>query len=181
MLIGEANRKVGFVNRFGGRCCAAARVEAGTAARSRRYFLRVLCGELFGEFVAQIELEHAGDIHDQFRPVSVLEPGELESRRLADEEAATLAVLVLGDPLAAAVLTKEEQAVAGPFEEKFSFWRMARLRRIPFPVPGDRRPSMVRTGLLLDVLAVTKLRVARTISGGRGDVSRAQRSISAAK
>jgi len=57
----------------------------------------------------QIELENAGNHDDGLGPMSILEHREPERFRPIDEQAAAKVLLVLNNPVTAAVLTDEEE------------------------------------------------------------------------
>src|SRR5690242_13633381 len=58
---------------------------------------------------AHIELEHARHRHDRVRPAAVLEQRELDGGSAGGEQTTGLAVLLLGDPAAVAVLADQEE------------------------------------------------------------------------
>src|SRR5262249_17068415 len=75
--------------------------------RSRRF---LACGPLGRErMAAHVELEHARDADDRLRPAAVLEHGELDGGSAGGEQTTGLAVLLLGDPTAVAVLADQEE------------------------------------------------------------------------
>jgi hypothetical protein len=58
---------------------------------------------------AHIELEHAGNHNDGLGSVSILEKGEPECFGAVDEQATAKVLLVLDNPVAAAVLADKEE------------------------------------------------------------------------
>jgi hypothetical protein len=80
---------------------------------------------------AQIELENTGNHDDCLGPISVLEHREAERFRAIDEQATAKVLLVLNNPVTAAVHTDKEEVSS-----------RARYRRGRFQLAHDTSPAM---------------------------------------
>ena len=110
----------------------------------------------------EVEFEDAGDVDDEFRLPAVLEQGEFQGRRLADEEAAAPPVLVLRDPLAAAVAAEQEKRVGRTACNEILTLAHSTSPSVPSCLgrpPPVHDPDRTQRAEFPDVLAVTRLRV----------------------
>ena len=81
------------------------------ARRSQSCRHRFVARHREGRTGGDIQLKNTGHHPNGFGMVSILSERELEGSRLSDEEAAAKAVLVLNNPIAAAVLANQKDRV----------------------------------------------------------------------
>src|SRR6202521_5778621 len=91
-----------------------------------------------GKLAAHVELDFARQLDDGLRMTAIFKERVFESLRAVDEQAAIAAVLLLGDPVAAAVPVNEDGS-----RYRAARWRFAELH---VSIPSDDEQGLLPKG-----------------------------------